>query len=86
MAATTSESAEQYYQNLIKGINIRDLEEWEQGVNEAERTRLMDRSVMDVLGTQLPTNAESIAQKDGAQVNGSVAEWIQMGIEIEEKQ
>jgi hypothetical protein len=86
LAATTSESAEQYYQNLIKGINIRDLEEWEQGVNEAERTRLMDRSVMDVLGTQLPTNTESIAQKDGAQVNGSVAEWIQMGIEIEEKQ
>jgi hypothetical protein len=86
LAETTSESAEQYYQNLTKGINIRDLEEWEHAIDEAELTRLEDRSVMDILGTQGPTNAESVVHNDGVQANGSVADWIQIGIEIEEKQ
>ena len=85
MAAATTVSAQEYYQNLVEGINSRDINEWEIAIDHAERTCLEDISVMDILGMQKPPN-EEIVVPGGTPPKGTVAEWLHMALEIEEKQ
>lgn len=85
MALSTYESADQYYKKLILDISPNDLVEWEDAIRNAERTRLKDVSVMDILGSQHPTIPESEIPSE-SDINGSASEWIRMALDIEEKQ
>jgi hypothetical protein len=86
-AAGTSESANLYFQNLVKGIDAADQIEWEHQILNAEKNRLLDRSLMDVLGAKEHQNEPAAAATSNhILARDSVAEWIQLGIEIEEKQ
>lgn len=62
--------------------------EWEDQITSAERNRMQDRSVMDILGARQPVEEEAAAsnQSDDNTSRGSITEWIQLGIDIEEKQ
>ena len=84
-AISTHESARLYYEALIPEITHQDLSEWEEGILYAEGRRLKDISVMDVLGSKGPTITEESVPKD-SQAHGPIAEWMQMALQIEEKQ
>ena len=85
-AAATSEFAQQYFQDLNKGIGNRDREEWEKAIQKAEESRLHDRSVMDIMGTQRLPYSEPVAHQNVNDGKGSAVDWIKKAIEIEEKQ
>jgi hypothetical protein len=85
MAVTTYDSAREYYQKLILDISPQDLTNWEQEILHTERTRLTDRAVMDVLGSQHPTMTDTFVPSV-SEASGPVAEWMRMVLEIEEKQ
>ena len=62
--------------------------EWEDQITSAERNCMQDQSVMDILGARQPVEEEAAAsnQSDDNTSRGSITEWIQLGIDIEEKQ
>ena len=84
----TSNTANQYYEKLIKGINSKDIREWDIQIQDTENNRMHDRSVMDILGAKQQVDMDAAASRTSSQKasRGSVAEWIQLGMEIEEKQ
>lgn len=88
VAADTSQLARGYYEKLVKGISDIDLKQWEKEIKTAEDTRLEDRSVMDILGAKEPGHDQSTsaAASEGECEHGSDEEWIQLAMNIEEKQ
>lgn len=70
------------------GINTKDQTEWERQIKDAEINRMNDRSAMDIMGArQLDENEAAASDQTHNNVRpGSVASWIQLGIEIEAKQ
>jgi hypothetical protein len=87
-AAETSQIAQKYYNNLVQGIDPIDQNEWERQIQNAELTRLQDRTVMDILGAkQLVTDTvAAAASADITSRDSSITDWIQLAIEIEECQ
>lgn len=88
LAAGTSQCAQIYYEKLVKGINDMDLKKWEHDIKNAEDKRLHDRSVMDILGAKdLPKDLAAAADiPDVDSSHRSDTEWIQLALNIEEKQ
>jgi hypothetical protein len=86
MAAATSGSAESYYRKLVETINADDLSHWEQEIKKAEDERMYDRSVMDIIGARDTKNTPAAASIDDCDVPISNFDWIQLAINIEEKQ
>jgi hypothetical protein len=88
VATTTLLSANRYYEKLVDGVNDIDLRQWEDEIRHAENTRLQDRSVMDILGAKSlqRDQAADEAQSDNGSGHKSDIEWIQLAINIEEKQ
>lgn len=85
-AAETSHTADQYYTKLVSGITADDLAKWQEQIEKAERDRMHDRSVMDILGAARPA-AESIAANMVSRpLDDPVMEWINLAIEVQEKQ
>ena len=70
----------------METIKIDDISHWEQEIEKAEEERMHDRSVMDIIGARdskdIPA-AASIGNGDGRE---SESNWIQLAINIEEKQ
>jgi hypothetical protein len=85
-AAATSICAESYYQNLVETINVADILNWEQEIKKAEEERMYDRSVMDIIGARDTKNVPAAAQIDDCDCPDSNSDWIQLAINIEEKQ
>ena len=84
-ASAMSTSAAQYYSNLIDGIPPYEIEEWQRQIEHAEKHRMEDKSVMDIIGAnQMPSANELPSAPD--EVEGEVAQWIQLAIAIEEQQ
>lgn len=84
-------SAEQYFVTRSRGINQVTLSAWEKEIIDAEQGRLSDRKVMDVLKARPTENSRPERQLPSHElVSGPVAslaeQWIQMGLEIEERQ
>ena len=81
-----STSAEEYYANLIEGIPPEDVQEWQAQMEHAEKHRMEDRSVMDIIGAgHVPQSADPAPAQDDP-VLGIVSQWIQLAIAIEEQQ
>jgi hypothetical protein len=72
----------------VKGISTSDLEAWELEIQIAESSRLNDRSAMDILGAREFNEDVSAASgvSDQQVEAGSAGEWIELAIDIEEKQ
>jgi hypothetical protein len=85
-AATMSRSASEYYDKLTGGIEQELVDKWEGEMRIAESQRKQDRSVMDILAAGEPQREEGTALPDRDAACGLVSEWIQMAINIHEKQ
>ena len=81
-----STSADQYYTNLIEGIPTHDVHEWQVQIEHAERHRMDDRSVMDIIGAANVTSAFNADSAPDEPVVGVLAQWLQLAIAIEEQQ
>lgn len=88
VATSTRLSANRYYEKLVEGINEIDLRQWEKDITHAESNRLRERNVMDILGAKPLQRADTAAnfQSDSGHGSKSDDEWIQLAINIEEKQ
>lgn len=91
-ATDMKSSAEQYYTKQIQGIQPLKIATWESEIQQAEERRLMDRTAMDILKARpmVPSVGPAAADKGDPREtfsnSTSVENWIQMGLEIEEKQ
>jgi len=85
-AAAMSQSAIDYYDKLTVGIDTETVEEWEAVITRAESERKQDRSVMDILGAAKPQPDETTALPEINAADDSVSEWLQLAIQVEEKQ
>ena len=70
----------------MKGIPSSDIQEWNNQIEHAENVQMKDRSVMDIMGAQRPQQGEAADMPGSNNEPGSVTEWIQLAIDIEEKQ
>jgi hypothetical protein len=79
-----SEISHDYYSRLVAGIGANDIQQWEDQIAEAEKQRFDDRSVMDIIGSGTPELTTDGTESVPTQTVTS--EWIQLALEIEEKQ
>ena len=77
--------ANDYYNKMSSTISQTFLDTWEAAIRSAERHRVSNPSVMDMLGAQeidpIPEAAPS--QERGS---GQAQQWLQLAIAIEERQ
>lgn len=81
----TADSAD-YYDTLVRGISSTDVETWERQISDAEKNRLTDRRVMDIVGGRLSNDQDHIDTAEGETARGPVAKWLSLAIVIEQKQ
>ncbi|KAH9959751.1 hypothetical protein BGW80DRAFT_1183207, partial [Lactifluus volemus] len=82
MAHTTG----QYFENLSSTISVANRAQWEIEIELAESRRLTDPAAMDILRVQKPKqNDESMLPTEGRDYT-LVEEWVQMALNVEEKQ
>jgi hypothetical protein len=79
-------AADQYYDNLVIGISPDDIITWQGEIEQAEAERMRDRSVMDILGAVRPENERSQIDLAEGPVDDTVMQWLQLAIDIQEKQ
>jgi hypothetical protein len=85
-AAEMGHTADEYYENLLAGITAADLNKWQQEIEQAEQDRMQDRSVMDIMGAVRPTTGPPVVPLASRPVDDSVLGWIQLAIDVQEKQ
>ena len=74
----------EYYTQLTSTIPARARTKWEQEITSAERRRLEEPRVMDIIGTQ----QTDVAARSSADPNlsGTGPEWLTLALSIEERQ
>jgi hypothetical protein len=82
-----SQTSDHYYARLTAGIDPNDMQQWEQQIAAAERRRIHDKTMMDIIGSVTIPNARC-PEPDSAPIDGQTTslEWLQLALEIEEKQ
>jgi len=71
----------------VNGISDVYQDKWEKEIKKGEEMRLQDPSVMDILGAKdLPKEDTTVVPRENNSAHGKIEEWIQLGINIEEKQ
>ena len=77
-----SAGADEYYSNLMMGINHDDWVVWDSDIWRAEENRETDRTVMDILGRQRPWQEEDMSNIEYIQEEGDpIVQWIQLAID-----
>lgn len=84
-------AAETYYANRSQGISRETLTIWEAEILHAERDRIRDKKVMDILKARpveidpaaVPTITQALELGDHS---NDIEDWIRMGLDIEERQ
>jgi hypothetical protein len=79
-------SAEQYYIDLVENIVPTDLNEWEDAIRRAEQRRKEDITVMDIIGTILPSSEVEAESANDHRDTDVTNKWMRLGIIIEELQ
>ena len=71
----------------MMAINHDDWVVWDSDIRRAEENHERDRTVMDILGGQRPQQEEDMSNIEDIQEEGDpIVQWIQLAIDIEEKQ
>jgi len=82
-----AQTSDDYYTRLSAGIDPKDVQKWDQEIVDAERRRLHDRTVMDIIGSvTVPTTVGPEPDSALPHGDGTHWEWLQLALEIEEKQ
>jgi hypothetical protein len=85
-ASVMSLEAEKYFSRLTESAPMQLHQQWEKEIQDAEQHRLADPTVMDILQTR-DAHYNNLSILDNEQQGCTPAEkWIQMAIDIEEKQ
>ena len=86
----TYQCANVYFTNLAEGISHHSQKQWEKDIREAEDGRLENRSLMDILGAKEVLVADrdtAVQYSENRDVcTDAVSDWLQLAINIEEKQ
>jgi hypothetical protein len=84
-AREMARQANDYYHKMSSTISQTFLNTWEAAIQSAERHRVSDPSVMDMLGAQ---DVDPIAEPEPRRERGSgqAQQWLQLAIAIEERQ
>ena len=91
-AQTMSRSADAYFAQLTSGIDSMDCAEWERQISHAEGTRIQDKSAMDILGAAKDGTTGQTAGAAATDVDPTAATsdlvhtWLQLALDVEEKQ
>ena len=85
-AAAMSLSTDKYHDRLTDTIDQEWVNRWELEIESAERERKQNISVMDIMGATKPQQEGLVAPEHGTAARDPMSEWIQMAIDIEEKQ
>ena len=81
-----SEHAASYFSKLSDTIPTHTRQRWDTQIILAEQNRRQKRSSMDILGAHEPKNpGESVSADKQAEV-GPHTQWIEVAMEIQEKQ
>ncbi|KAF8337253.1 hypothetical protein F5887DRAFT_890729 [Amanita rubescens] len=78
--------AQTYFSGLTKSITENDLQQWETEIKHAESIRHNQPAAMDILGTRAVDRQEPSASSNNVEVSYNSEMWIQLAIDIEEKQ
>ncbi len=81
-----SSTTDQYYANLVTRISAGNLTTWKGQIEQAEKDRMRDRSVMDILGAVRPDTDVAMVNLAEQPVDDTITQWLQLAIEIEGKQ
>jgi hypothetical protein len=82
-----TQTCQDYYSRLTAGIDPNEVTEWEGEIANAERQRLNDRSVMDIIGSAtLPVTLNAEPDLTPMEVREASSEWLQLALQVEEKQ
>lgn len=79
------EIAEEYYEQLSEPINIDDIARWKTEITNAEKERLSNRAVMDMMASRLSQMKKSQVPEVESDVNKGNS-WIGLGLSMEERQ
>ena len=82
MAQDTAE----YFSKFSSSISLQNTQQWEQEIKNAESTRLRNPAAMDIMGICETPHDEQPASTSERNAQTSVEEWIQIAIDLEEKQ
>jgi hypothetical protein len=82
MAQETAE----YFSKFSSSISLQNRQQWEHEIKNAESSQLRNPAAMDILGICETPHAEQSVPTSERNAQTSVEEWIQMAIDLEEKQ
>lgn len=85
-AEEMAKEAAAYYDSLVRGIAPTDVRTWEEQICHAEKHRITDRSVMDIIGAASVSDEEPNASTVSGTGRGPVEKWLSLAITIEQKQ
>lgn len=76
---------EQYYNALTRDAGAANLLTWEAEIKAAELKRVDDQTKMDIMASRMPGKKSAGQDEESADTYGR-RNWIDLGLEIEEKQ
>jgi hypothetical protein len=86
-ASEMSSEAKSYFFRLTASVPAQDWQRWEREITDAESCRLVDPTVMDILGARdSPRDDISPVAVEPEEAHTCTERWIQKGIDIEERQ
>ena len=81
-----SEQALSYFSHMSASIPEHDWHEWEMEIRQAESQRLADPTAMDILAARQVSHNDVPQHGEDHLTYTDAEKWIQMAINIEEKQ
>jgi hypothetical protein len=85
-ASEMSLAAQSYFLKMTESIAVRDWHKWESEIKDAESRRLDEPSAMDILGARKAPEDDRTKHHNDHEMHTHTEKWIQMAIDIEEKQ
>jgi len=77
--------AKGYYENLTEEAGVTAVERWTQDIENAERNRREDLTVMDIYAANLATPLDN-QQSAAGTPNSPLVPWMELSLKVEEKQ
>jgi hypothetical protein len=81
-----SSEAKSYFSRLTASVPAQDWQSWEGEIKDAESCRLLDPTVMDILGARDAPRGDNPLMAVEPEGHTCTERWIQKGIDIEERQ
>jgi hypothetical protein len=85
-ASAMAQTTREYFEKLSSAVSMANRRQWTEEIRHAESHRLADPTAMDILRVQKhKQNDKSMPYTEGRD-HTLVEEWVQMALDVEEKQ